>query len=105
MLKIDVYEPRKIKELLVDIAEEDILARGDYFFLTPDDLSVCIERKTIGDLLSTIADGRFYGQLEKITQFDIPVLLVEGIYSCNRTGLSPCMRGCPPGGATRPWRT
>lgn len=72
--------------MLSDIGKETKLARGDYFFFSTDDLSVCIERAAVGDLLSKISSGRLYSQLRGITSFDVPVLLVEGIYSITSGG-------------------
>lgn len=78
---IDRREPRRLREALSDIGEETELGVGDYVMFTADDLSVAIERAAIGDLLSKVTDGRLYSQLQGITQFDIPILLVEGVYS------------------------
>lgn len=86
MLRIDRREPKRLKEMLADIGEETELKRGDYLFFSADDLSICIERAAVGDLLSKISSGRLYTQLKEITRFDVPILLVEGIYSPTKDG-------------------
>lgn len=51
-----------------------MLTVGDYI-LSPH---VCIERKTIGDLISSFKDGRLYAQCEAMFQFyRSPMLLIE----------------------------
>ncbi|GAB7363231.1 hypothetical protein MBLNU230_g3513t1 [Neophaeotheca triangularis] len=51
-----------------------MLTVGDYV-LTPD---ICIERKSIKDLISSFADGRLYNQTETMFQhYKSPMLLIE----------------------------
>ncbi|KAI9760612.1 MAG: amidophosphoribosyltransferase [Chaenotheca gracillima] len=51
-----------------------LLTVGDYI-LTPD---ICIERKSIRDLISSFKDGRLYNQAEKMLQYyKYPMLLIE----------------------------
>lgn len=50
------------------------LTIGDYI-ITPD---ICIERKTLPDLIESLRSGRLYGQCEAMSQFyKHPVLLIE----------------------------
>lgn len=47
---------------------------GDY--IVSDD--VCVERKTVADLISSFADGRLYKQCENMQKhYSVPVLLIE----------------------------
>ncbi|KAL4989454.1 hypothetical protein BDW68DRAFT_156836 [Aspergillus falconensis] len=47
---------------------------GDYI-LTPD---ICVERKSVRDLISSLRNGRLYNQAETMTQhYKSPVLLIE----------------------------
>ncbi|KAL4904675.1 hypothetical protein BDW74DRAFT_178765 [Aspergillus multicolor] len=47
---------------------------GDYI-LTPD---ICVERKSVRDLISSLRNGRLYNQAETMTQFyKSPLLLIE----------------------------
>ena len=51
-----------------------MLTVGDYI-LTPD---VCVERKSVGDLLSSLNNGRLYHQAETMLQhYKNPMLLIE----------------------------
>lgn len=86
MLLIDRREPEKLKKMLLDLGEESELAYGDYMWFSAQDLSVVVERKAIGDLLSSLSSGRLYSQFQNIATFDIPILLVEGIYSPSENG-------------------
>ncbi|KAI0216570.1 DNA repair protein RAD16 [Massospora cicadina] len=53
---------------------------GDYI-LTPD---MCVERKSIPDLIQSLNSGRLYSQVEAMVQFyPTPILLVE--FDANRT--------------------
>jgi ERCC4-type nuclease len=71
---------KKLYELGVEIKTEP-LEVGD--FLLSDE--VAVERKTIGDFLSSIIDGRLFQQLSQMSKhFAKPVVIVEGnedIYS------------------------
>lgn len=50
------------------------LTVGDYI-LTPD---ICVERKSVRDLISSLRNGRLYNQAETMLQhYKIPVLLIE----------------------------
>lgn len=82
----DRREPKKLLRLLSDVAEVRELAVGDYLFFGRGDLSVLLERKTVGDFLSSLTTGRLYDQLRGITRFDVPILLLEGVYSRTKEG-------------------
>lgn len=49
-----------------------MLTVGDYI-LTPD---ICIERKSVKDLVSSFKDGRLYSQCEAMTQFYKHVMIL-----------------------------
>lgn len=50
------------------------LTVGDYI-ITPD---ICIERKTIPDLIESLRSGRLYSQCESMFQYyKTPILLIE----------------------------
>jgi len=68
-----------IIELLKGIPEASInvcrLKQGDYLINN----SVCIERKTISDLATSIVDGRLFAQLAQLKAHSPhPILLIEG---------------------------
>jgi len=86
MLLMDRREPKEILKRLDDIGEVTELATGDYMFFGSGDLSVVIERAAIGDLLSKLTSGRLHEQLRRMSGFDVPVLLLEGVYSPSRDG-------------------
>ena len=47
---------------------------GDYI-LTPD---VCVERKSLSDLMGSFPSGRLYNQMEQMFRYyKVPVLLIE----------------------------
>ncbi len=50
---------------------------GDYKAVTPSG-TVTIERKTMSDLFSSIMDGRFETQMAKLSQENLPILLITG---------------------------
>lgn len=84
MLTYDTRElrstiPDKLKELLptVRIVEERLVA-GDYLWHDVDGQCIIVERKSINDLLSSVASERLEEQLEKLRVADVKVLLLEG---------------------------
>jgi len=82
----DFREPKRLLGMLGDIGQVTELETGDYMFFASGDLSVVIERATIGDLLSKLTSGRLYDQLQRISAFDVAILLLEGVYSPGRDG-------------------
>jgi ERCC4-type nuclease len=74
-----------------DVSRET-LATGDFLWLTKKFKAVCIERKTVSDLLSSLAGrqengkARAVNQLTRLREFDHPVLLIEGTMSMTSTG-------------------
>lgn len=53
-----------------------------------------IERKRIRDLVSSIRTERFSGfQLDKLLEYEYPMLLVEGIWRCGRDGSLEILNG------------
>lgn len=85
-LFLDNREPRTLIDMLSDIGEVTTLTTGDYLGIT-DSLTWAIERKAIGDLLSSLTDGRLYEQLKRlIDSVDVPILLLENIYSSTHNG-------------------
>lgn len=72
---------------------------GDYI-LTPD---LCIERKSIPDLIQSVNSGRLYSQVEAMFQYySTPILLIE--FDENKTfSLEVCL--CSAHLTGRPWAT
>jgi ERCC4-type nuclease len=83
------------KELISHISNTTQLTRleyGDVFWLGhgPDGpCTVCVERKTIGDLVSSIDSGRLSGHqlLGMLNSYDYVYLLVEGIWHSGDEGI------------------
>ena len=75
----DTSEPWPItSELLKTGWERQKLFSGDYFFLTADFKKVGIERKEMGDFISSLGD-RMSRQLQNMLDFyDFNILLIEG---------------------------
>jgi len=76
---MDSNEPGIIRMELYKVGwEQKQLYTGDYWFFTHDYKKVGIERKAVGDLLSSIGD-RLSRQLENLLEhYDIKMLLIEG---------------------------
>jgi DNA excision repair protein ERCC-4 len=56
------------------VVEPVTLEVGDYV-LTPD---ICVERKSINDLIESLANGRLYNQANSMCRYyKVPVLLIE----------------------------
>lgn len=77
-LLCDLREPRKLYKLLRDTypeltLERQKLATGDYITH-----GIVIERKTARDLIDSIYDHRFHSQIERLSSFKSPILLIEG---------------------------
>jgi ERCC4-type nuclease len=77
-LVMDLYEPARMRRALSRLGIEvrvSALSHGDY--LLSD--SVCIERKTVQDFMSSMYSGRLGYQLNSLVRsFDSPVILIEG---------------------------
>jgi len=74
-------------EPLLDIGEVVELRWGDYLFISHDDLSLCIEDKTVPGILSDLISGRLYTQLQGLSEMvDIPILLLRGVYAPTHDG-------------------
>jgi ERCC4-type nuclease len=75
---MDIYEPAQMRRALGKLGIEvkvSSLNIGDY--LISD--SVCIERKTVSDFLSSMYSGRLGYQLQLLARsFSMPFLLIEG---------------------------
>ena len=82
---VDNREPEIIAKRLGELAKVVFLPYGDYWFYTADGSRVCIERKTIADLLNSLREGRLQQQLRRMLQEDAEViLLIEGYWTCNK---------------------
>ena len=86
-----IVDTREPEPLLWQLSQEGFdvsrqtMSTGDFLWITKDFKSVCIERKTVSDLLSSLAKRqgngkpRVVNQLGRLSQtFDYPVLLIEG---------------------------
>jgi ERCC4-type nuclease len=92
---IDSSEPKEIQNLFPD-ADIQNLETGD--FLEPE-TKLVIERKSLPDLLASIADNRLYNQCSRL--YDMkkdgyhPLLLVQGILESDGSDESPTVKGHP----------
>jgi hypothetical protein len=84
-LTADTREPKGLlKELEALCARDAIpllvraLNHGDYHWEVPGRGVVLVERKTVPDLLSSLADGRWSRQLSELAQADLGVVLLCG---------------------------
>ncbi len=77
-ISMDIYEPAEMRMALVKLGARVTVAYlgiGDYILSD----SVCIERKTISDFLSSMYSGRLGYQLQHLSAaFKMPFLLIEG---------------------------
>lgn len=64
-LTIDSREPKPYKDIAFDDAPAVVLElpHGDFMLTTSDGAILCVERKTVNDLLSSIKDGRLPKQV------------------------------------------
>lgn len=79
VLLVDVHEPGKIVQRLGARAVIVPLDVGDYQFWSHEGWQVTVERKEIGNLLSSLSSGQLVDQLTRLVKAaDIPILLTEG---------------------------
>lgn len=60
------------------------LETGDINVILDDGRRVAIERKSPGDFLSSIADGRLFNQVERMSAFDSYCVVVTGVFRYSR---------------------
>jgi len=79
---MDSNEPGEIRMKLYELGwQQKQLYTGDYWLHTHDYKKVGIERKTMGDLLTSIGD-KLSRQLENLLEhYDIRILLIEGSWT------------------------
>lgn len=86
---VDSREPRSVQELRfggVPVAVQ-ALGAGDVQVLTSDGAVVAVERKTPGDLIHSIVDGRVFVQAARLrTLTPHAYLLIDGLASRGRAG-------------------
>ncbi len=79
IIHADIRERRSrvihfLKEMGAEVVEEKLIV-GDYVVSE----RVCIERKTVGDLISSIYTGRLFDECKRMREtYSIPVLILEG---------------------------
>ena len=89
MLTIDPREPASITDTLrlacsdrsipFSIGTIALMQFGDYYLLPPGGPMIAVERKTVGDFVSSFLSGRLHVQLEGLRGVcDRPYLLIEG---------------------------
>jgi len=85
-IRMDNREPKELCEALRSkfghTVSYETLTIGDYLFS-----DVCIERKTVGDLLKSLRDGRIWNQLKGAKEnYPRPMIILEGAlpYSYNK---------------------
>ncbi len=78
MIHINVHEPQEIMDLLRAKSGEQSISIQNF---TPGDYligNIAIERKTIGDFLGSLAQGRLFEQLQRLKScYPVSFLLVE----------------------------
>ncbi len=78
MIQINIHEPQEIIDLLRSKAGEQNVSIGNF---TPGDYligNMAVERKTIGDFLGSLAQGRLFEQLQRMKScYPVSFLLVE----------------------------
>lgn len=87
ILVIDVHEPKEIKQGCINIPHRlEALNVGDYCFINKEGMKVLIiERKTISDLKSSLADGRFREQRGRLLDLGIKIIyIIEGAIPMDR---------------------
>ena len=99
MEQITIYaDNRELQSKVVDILKhrctvsEQQLHVGDYLLSK----RVAVERKTVGDFISSIVDGRLFKQLGELKEnFAYPVLIIEGngMYETDRKVHHNAIRG------------
>ena len=87
-LVVDTREPASLDAEIEAVGFEvfrQTMPTGDFLWVAKDGRSIAVERKTAGDLLSSIggrqANGhsRLQNQMERmVKEFDVPLLLIEG---------------------------
>src|SRR4030095_6054404 len=86
-LIIDIYEPNLIKDKLTDLGFIAKLDIGDYVWVDAFNRNWGIERKEYNDLMTSFGNGRLTEQLRNlVSNFDFPILLLEGQISQTETG-------------------
>ncbi len=80
---LDCREPKSYLtacQSLIPTANVKMLETGDYVIITPT-ASLGMERKKVGDFLSSLRSGRLEAQATRMTEeFDIRILLLEGVW-------------------------
>ena len=88
LIFVDSREPKEIALDLKRFFEVSIVTLDSGDIMIPTARGIClIERKTPGDFLSSIADGRLVEQSGKMLKAcDAPVIIIEGDIKCNKKG-------------------
>lgn len=89
---LDIREPPDFKAALrAAFAKDDVtiteltLETGDVTWLGGHGM-VTVERKTIGDLIGSLRDGRWSTQMARMTKETVPVVLVQGNWTIDKDG-------------------
>src|SRR5262245_42322387 len=86
MITIDSREPGHVKDYLTaalgpENVKQGQLPTADIVFADYCGHTVGVERKTVADLLGSVASGRLASQLTRLRdEFAVPILIVEGGY-------------------------
>lgn len=83
LVLMDTREPENIRlafrSVLGETVEYVALPEGDFAIPDKDNCLLGIERKTVGDLINSLRDGRLVSQLRRMeTAYTYRVLLIEG---------------------------
>jgi len=81
---VDSREP-KAEQAILDEAgieyEIQALETGDYSIINENGAEICMERKEMKDLISSLFSGRLDNQMRRLADKDHPILLITGSFS------------------------
>jgi len=86
MITVDSREPARYRRALSALVPTAAarLPAGDYTWSLADGRRVVVERKTVSDLLASLADGRWSRQSALLGACDLSIVLIEGFWGVSR---------------------
>jgi len=83
MILIAPSEPKPILQLITDLGHEAMVStqpetRGADYLMSGQLGFVAVQRKEVGDLLSSIGDGRLQREISLLRYEPVPILMLEG---------------------------
>jgi ERCC4-type nuclease len=91
MLLVDSREPRVLRQELLTRLPKDVVVQAldsaDFVVLDKGGRAVGIERKTVSDLLSSLASPRLQSQTQRmVSTYPVRILLLEGEFALAEDG-------------------